>query len=104
MEQQRIATNEQSERVECPSCLLKLSLLQAQVEKSGKTAVLHQGHAQLQRGVPLHWTFGQPALQADKNGKGAALQAQRETPVFSKRELDGWLCRNHESGGIALSG
>lgn len=36
MEQQRIATNEQSERVECPSCLLKLSLLQAQVEKVEK--------------------------------------------------------------------
>ena len=43
MEQQRTSTNEQPERVECPSCLLRLSLLQAQVGKSGKAAVLHQG-------------------------------------------------------------
>lgn len=52
--------------------------------KSGKAAVLHQGHAQLQRGVPVHRTFGQPALQADKSGKGPPLQAQRETPVFQQ--------------------
>lgn len=37
MVQQRTATNEQpEERVECPSCLLRLSLLQAQVEKVEK--------------------------------------------------------------------
>ena len=36
MEQQSIATKEQPERVECPSCLLKMSLLQAQVEKVEK--------------------------------------------------------------------
>lgn len=52
--------------------------------ESGKAAVLHQGHAQLQRGVLLHGAFGQPALQADESRKGAALQAQRQTPVFQQ--------------------
>ena len=67
MEQQRTATNEQPERVECPSCLLRLSLLQAQVEKVEKLLYCIKG----------------------------------KLLFFSKRELDGWLCRNHEIGELA---
>lgn len=52
--------------------------------KSGKAAVLYQGHAQLQRSLPLHRAFGQPALQTDESGKGAALQTKRQAPVFQQ--------------------
>ena len=71
MEQQRTATNEQPERVECPSCLLRLSLLQAQVYKLTKA------------------------------GKVPHYKPSGKLLFFSKRELDGWLCRNHEIGELA---
>lgn len=97
MEQQRTSTNEQPERVECPSCLLRLSLLQAQVEKllycikdtlNFKEACRYTGLSDSQ------------LYKLTKTGKVPHYKPSGKLLFFSKRELDGWLCRNHECGEL----
>lgn len=66
--------------------------------KSGKASVLHQGHAQLQRGLPLHWASDSQLYKLTKTGKVPHYKPSGKLLFFSKRELDGWLCRNHECG------
>ena len=76
--------------------------------KSGKAAVLHQGHAQLQGGLPLHFKEAcrytglsdSQLYKLTKAGKVPHYKPSGKLLFFSKRELDGWLCRNHEIGEL----
>ena len=98
MEQQRIATNEQSERVECTSCLLKLSLLQAQVEKVEKLLYCITDTLNFKEACRYTGLSDSQLYKLTKAGKVPHYKPSGKLLFFSKRELDGWLCRNHEYG------
>lgn len=98
MEQQRTATNEQPERVECSSCLLKLSLLQAQVEKVEKLLYCIKDTLNFKEACRYTGLSDSQLYKLTKTGKVPHYKPSGKLLFFSKRELDGWLCRNHECG------
>lgn len=101
MEQQRTATNEQPERVECPSCLLRLSLLQAQVEKVEKLLYCIKDTLNFKEACRYTGLSDSQLYKLTKAGKVPHYKPSGKLLFFSKRELDGWLCRNHEIGELA---
>lgn len=101
MEQQRTATNEQpEERVECPSCLLRLSLLQAQVEKVEKLLYCIKDTLNFKEACRYTGLSDSQLYKLTKTGKVPHYKPSGKLLFFSKRELDGWLCRNHECGEL----
>ena len=100
MEQQRTSTNEQPERVECPSCLLRLSLLQAQVEKVEKLLYCIKDTLNFKEACRYTGLSDSQLYKLTKPGKVPHYKPSGKLLFFSKRELDGWLCRNHESGEL----
>ena len=100
MEQQRTATNEQPERVECPSCLLRLSLLQAQVEKVEKLLYCIKDTLNFKEACRYTGLSDSQLYKLTKAGKVPHYKPSGKLLFFSKRELDGWLCRNHEIGEL----
>ena len=100
MEQQRTSTNEQPERVECPSCLLRLSLLQAQVEKVEKLLYCIKDTLNFKEACRYTGLSDSQLYKLTKTGKVPHYKPSGKLLFFSKRELDGWLCRNHECGEL----
>ena len=89
MEQQRIATNEQPERVECQSCLLKLSLLQAQVEKVEKLLYCIKDTLNFKEACRYTGLSDSQLYKLTKAGKVPHYKPSGKLLFFSKRELDG---------------
>ena len=101
MEQQSIVTNERPGRVECPSCLLKLSLIQAQVEKVEKMLYCIKDTLNFKEACLYTGLSGSQLYKLAKDGTTPHYKPSGTLLFFSKRELDGWLCRNHECGELA---
>ena len=92
--------SEQPERVECSSCLLKLSLLQGQMEKGEKLLYCIKATLNSKRAGRYTGLSDSQLYKLTKAGKVPHYKPSGKLLFFSKRELDGWLCRNHECGDL----
>ena len=90
MEQQRTATNEQPERVGCPSCLLRLSLLQTQVEKVEKLLYCIKDTLNFKEACRHTGLSDSQLYKLTKAGKVDRSKPSRKLLYFRQRALTGW--------------
>lgn len=95
-------TTKKSKQRGCSSCLLKLSLIQAQVENMEKMLYCIKDTLNFKEACLYTGLSSSQLYKLANAGKVPHYKPSGKLLFFSKRELDGWLCRNQEDGSLAL--
>ena len=95
-------TKENSNRqFSCPSCFLKLSLLQTQMEKVEKMLFCIKETLNFKEACLYTGLSHSQLYKLAKSCEIPHYKPSGKLIYFSKRELDEWLCQNHTETGIA---
>lgn len=89
---------QKNERNGCSSCLLKLSLMQAQIENVEKMLYCIKDTLNFKEACLYTGLSNSQLYKLAKNGNIPHYKPSGKLLFFSRRELDGWLCRNQEDG------
>ena len=83
--------------------MLKLSLIQAQVENVEKMLYCIKDTLNFKEACLYTGLSSSQLYKLANAGKVPHYKPSGKLLFFSKRELDGWLCRNQEDANLALS-
>lgn len=92
MEQMTTTRNRQDG---CALCLLKLGLIQAQVEKVEKMLYCIKDTLNFKEACLYTGLSSSQLYKLTKNGGIPHYKPNGKLLFYSRRELEGWLCRNH---------
>lgn len=99
IEMEQVTKENTNRQISCPSCFLKLSLIQAQMENIEKMLFCIKDTLNFKEACRYTGLSHSQLYKLIKTSEIPYYKPNGKLIYFSKRELDDWLCQNHTETG-----